>query len=133
MVAGIPDSGRGRAIGYANEAGIPYRRPFVKHTPTWPGSFVPQDEAVRDIVTKMKLIPIRELIQGKRLLFCEDPIVRGTQLKDTIQRLYDHGAGSAPATSLSSLGACLQIPQFLKVKLRTRPCRTKRSQVQNTV
>ena len=92
VVAGIPDSGIGHAIGYANEAGIPYRRPFVKYTPTWPRSFMPQDQAVRDIVAKMKLIPIRELIQGKRLLFCEDSIVRGTQLKDTIQRLYDYGA-----------------------------------------
>ena len=92
MVAGIPDSGTGHAIGYANEAGIPYRRPFVKYTPTWPRSFMPQDQRVRDLVARMKLIPIRELIEGKRLLFCEDSIVRGTQLKDTIQRLYDYGA-----------------------------------------
>ena len=92
IVAGIPDSGTAHAIGYANEAGVPYRRPFVKYTPTWARSFMPQDQAVRDIVAKMKLIPIDELIQGKRLLFCEDSIVRGTQLKDTIQRLYDCGA-----------------------------------------
>jgi amidophosphoribosyltransferase len=92
VVAGIPDSGTGHAIGYANEAGIPYQRPFVKYTPTWPRSFMPQDQRVRDLVAKMKLIPIRELIQGKRVLFCEDSIVRGTQLKDTIQRLYDYGA-----------------------------------------
>ena len=90
--AGIPDSGTGHAIGYANEAHIPYGRPFVKYTPTWPRSFMPQDQRVRDLVAKMKLIPIRELIRGKRLLFCEDSIVRGTQLKDTIQRLYDCGA-----------------------------------------
>jgi len=92
MVAGIPDSGTGHAIGYANEAGIPYGRPFVKYTPTWPRSFMPQDQQIRDLVARMKLIPIRELIRGRRLLFCEDSIVRGTQLKDTIQRLYDCGA-----------------------------------------
>ncbi len=91
-VAGIPDSGTAHAVGYANEAGIPYSRPFVKYTPTWPRSFMPQDQTVRDLVAKMKLIPITDLIQGKRLLFCEDSIVRGTQLKDTIQRLYDCGA-----------------------------------------
>ncbi len=91
MVAGIPDSGIGHAIGYASEAGVPYRRPFVKYTPTWPRSFMPQDQNMRDLVAKMKLIPIKELIQGNRILFCEDSIVRGTQLKDTIQRLYDCG------------------------------------------
>jgi amidophosphoribosyltransferase len=91
-VAGIPDSGVGHAIGYASEARIPYRRPFVKYTPTWPRSFMPQDQGVRDLVARMKLIPIRELIEGKRLLFCEDSIVRGTQLKDVIERLFDHGA-----------------------------------------
>ena len=92
IVAGIPDSGTGHAVGYANEARVPYRRPFVKYTPTWPRSFMPQDQGVRDLVARMKLIPVAELIQGKRLLFCEDSIVRGTQLKDTIQRLYDYGA-----------------------------------------
>ncbi len=92
MVAGIPDSGTAHAIGYAAEAVVPFRRPFVEYTPTWPRSFMPQDQAVRDLVAKMKLIPIKEFIQGKRLLFCEDSIVRGTQLKDTIQRLYDSGA-----------------------------------------
>jgi len=92
VVAGIPDSGTGHAIGYANQARIPYQRPFVKYTPTWPRSFMPQEQRIRDLVARMKLIPIRELIHGKRLLFCEDSIVRGTQLKDTIQRLYDYGA-----------------------------------------
>jgi len=92
MAAGIPDSGTGHAIGYANEARVPYGRPFVKYTPTWPRSFMPQDQSVRDLVAKMKLVPIEELVRGKRLLFCEDSIVRGTQLKDTIQRLYDCGA-----------------------------------------
>ncbi|NIW35244.1 MAG: amidophosphoribosyltransferase [Gemmatimonadetes bacterium] len=93
VVAGIPDSGTGHAIGYANVTDLPYRRPFVKYTPTWPRSFMPQDQRVRDLVARMKLIPIRELIEGKRLLFCEDSIVRGTQLKDIIQRLFDYGAG----------------------------------------
>jgi len=92
IVAGIPDSGTGHAVGYAHQAGIPFRRPFVKYTPTWPRSFMPQDQRIREIVARMKLIPIRELIQDQRLLFCEDSIVRGTQLKDTIQRLYDCGA-----------------------------------------
>jgi amidophosphoribosyltransferase len=91
-VAGIPDSGVGHAIGYASEAAIPYRRPFVKYTPTWPRSFMPQEQRVRDLVARMKLIPIREQIDGKRLLFCEDSIVRGTQLKDVIQRIFDYGA-----------------------------------------
>jgi amidophosphoribosyltransferase len=92
LVAGIPDSGTGHAIGYANESGVPYSRPFVKYTPTWPRSFMPQEQRIRDLVARMKLIPIRELIAGKRLLFCEDSIVRGTQLKDTIRLLYHHGA-----------------------------------------
>ena len=92
LVAGIPDSGTGHAIGYANEARVPYQRPFVKYTPTWARSFMPQDQRIRDVVARMKLIPIQELIEGKRLLFCEDSIVRGTQLKDIIERLYDCGA-----------------------------------------
>lgn len=92
MVTGIPDSGIGHGLGYASTACIPFKRPFVKYTPTWPRSFMPQDQTVRDLVAKMKLIPIRDLIEGKRLLFCEDSIVRGTQLQDAIQRLYDCGA-----------------------------------------
>jgi amidophosphoribosyltransferase len=92
FVAGIPDSGIGHGLGYAAEAGVPFKRPFVKYTPTWARSFMPQNQSVRDLVARMKLIPIRELIEGKRFLFCEDSIVRGTQLKDTIQRLYDAGA-----------------------------------------
>ena len=92
LVAGIPDSGIGHAIGYAAEAGVPYRRPFVKYTPTWPRSFMPQEQRVRDLVARMKLIPIREIIEGQRLLFCEDSIVRGTQLRDVIQRIVDVGA-----------------------------------------
>jgi len=92
VVAGIPDSGTGHAIGYANAAGVPYRRPFVKYTPTWPRSFMPQDQRVRDLVARMKLIPVKEMMVGNRVLFCEDSIVRGTQLQDIIQRVFDYGA-----------------------------------------
>ncbi len=92
VACGIPDSGIGHALGYAGERGIPYRRPFVKYTPTWPRSFMPQTQHVRDLVARMKLIPIEELIRGRSLLFCEDSIVRGTQLKDTIGRLFEAGA-----------------------------------------
>ncbi|OIN94945.1 MAG: amidophosphoribosyltransferase [Deltaproteobacteria bacterium CG1_02_45_11] len=91
-ISGIPDSGIGHAIGYANERNIPYIRPLVKYTPTWPRSFMPQDQSIRDLVAKMKLIPIKALIEGKKILFCEDSIVRGTQLQDNIQMLFDSGA-----------------------------------------
>ncbi len=91
-VCGIPDSGTGHAMGYSQASGVPFKRSFVKYTPTWPRSFMPQNQAVRDLVARMKLVPIRELIDGQRLLFCEDSIVRGTQLRDTIQRLYACGA-----------------------------------------
>ncbi|MEW6673326.1 MAG: amidophosphoribosyltransferase [Thermodesulfobacteriota bacterium] len=92
FVAGIPDSGIGHALGYAMQKNIPYMRPFVKYTPTWPRSFMPQNQQIRNLVAKMKLIPIRSLIEGKKILFCEDSIVRGTQLQDTVQILYDYGA-----------------------------------------
>ena len=91
-VAGIPDSGTGHALGYANQKQKPYIRPFVKYTPTWPRSFMPQDQSVRDLVAKMKLIPNKALIEGNRILFCEDSIVRGTQLQDNVQILFDLGA-----------------------------------------
>ena len=92
FTAGIPDSGIGHAVGYANEKKIPYRRPFVKYTPTWPRSFMPQNQQMRDLVARMKLIPVRKLIEGQRIMFCEDSIVRGTQLKDNVQVLFDYGA-----------------------------------------
>ena len=92
FVAGIPDSGIGHAVGYASEKKIPYLRPFVKYTPTWPRSFMPQNQELRDLVAKMKLIPVKQLIRDNRILFCEDSIVRGTQLKDNIQILYECGA-----------------------------------------
>ncbi len=92
FVAGIPDSGIAHGLGYASEARIPFKRPFVKYTPTWQRSFMPQEQKSRDLVAKMKLIPVHEMIKQKKLVFCEDSIVRGTQLKDTIQRLFDLGA-----------------------------------------
>ncbi|ABW67917.1 amidophosphoribosyltransferase [Desulfosudis oleivorans] len=92
FVAGIPDSGIGHAVGYANQKGIRYKRPFVKYTPTWPRSFMPQNQQMRDLVARMKLIPVTDLIKGQRILFCEDSIVRGTQLQDTIKLLFDRGA-----------------------------------------
>jgi amidophosphoribosyltransferase len=92
FAAGIPDSGIGHGLGYATAAGIPFKRPFVKYSPTWARSFMPQNQEVRDLVARMKLIPIGELLANRRILFCEDSIVRGTQLRDTIRRLYDAGA-----------------------------------------
>ncbi len=92
FVSGIPDSGVGHAIGYGNEKGIPYMRPYIKYTPTWPRSFMPQDQEMRDLVAKMKLIPNKALIEGKRMVFCDDSIVRGTQLKDNTQDLRQAGA-----------------------------------------
>ena len=91
-VSGIPDSGVAHAVGYANESGVPYARPFVKYTPTWPRSFMPTIQSRRKLIAKMKLIAIRELIEGKRLLLIDDSIVRGTQLKETSQYLYERGA-----------------------------------------
>jgi len=91
-VCGIPDSGIAHAIGYSNASGKPYRRSFVKYTPTWPRSFMPQNQSVRDLIARMKLIPVQTEIEGKRMLFCDDSIVRGTQLKDTVVRLYERGA-----------------------------------------
>ncbi|MBI9083002.1 MAG: amidophosphoribosyltransferase [Desulfobacterales bacterium] len=91
-VSGIPDSGIGHALGYANAKGIAYKRPYVKYTPTWPRSFMPQNQNLRDLVARMKLIPVKSLIQGQSVLFCDDSIVRGTQLQDNIQALFDAGA-----------------------------------------
>lgn len=92
IVAGIPDSGVAHAIGYANESGVPYSRPFVKYTPTWPRSFMPTHQSKRNLIAKMKLIPIHDLIEGKSLLFIDDSIVRGTQLRETTEFLYESGA-----------------------------------------
>ncbi|MBQ7863454.1 MAG: amidophosphoribosyltransferase [Lachnospiraceae bacterium] len=91
-VAGVPDSGVPHAIGYANESGIPYERPFIKYTPTWPRSFMPTNQSQRNLIAKMKLIPVHELIQDKKLLLIDDSIVRGTQLGETTEFLYESGA-----------------------------------------
>nr|WP_297282334.1 amidophosphoribosyltransferase [uncultured Agathobaculum sp.] len=92
FIAGVPDSGVPHAIGYANECGKPFARPFVKYTPTWPRSFMPANQKVRNQVAKMKQIPVPELIEGKKLLFVDDSIVRGTQLRETVEFLYESGA-----------------------------------------
>ena len=91
-VAGVPDSGIPHAIGFANRCGKPLARPFVKYTPTWPRSFTPENQSVRNQVAKMKQIPVPELIEGKKLLFVDDSIVRGTQLQETVEFLYESGA-----------------------------------------
>jgi amidophosphoribosyltransferase len=88
MVAGIPDSGIAHAIGYSNQARVPFGRPFIKYTPTWSRSFMPQDQEIRNLVAKMKLMPVPELVTDKRLLLCDDSIVRGTQLGETAALLY---------------------------------------------
>ena len=91
-VGGVPDSGTPHAIGYANESGVPFARPFIKYTPTWPRSFMPATQEERNMVAKMKQIPVDELIRDKKLLFVDDSIVRGTQLRETVDFLYEHGA-----------------------------------------
>lgn len=91
-VSAIPDSGIGMALGYAEGKGIPYRRAIIKYTPTWPRSFTPSNQKVRDLVARMKLIPNRHLLNGKRIIFCDDSIVRGTQLHDNMNILYGYGA-----------------------------------------
>ena len=91
-VGGVPDSGTPHAIGYANKSGVPFARPFIKYTPTWPRSFMPPKQTERNKVAKMKLVPVHELIQDKSLLFVDDSIVRGTQLRETVEFLYDNGA-----------------------------------------
>lgn len=91
-VCGVPDSGTPHAIGYANESGVPFARPFIKYTPTWPRSFMPSNQTDRNKIAKMKQIPVHELIQDKSLLFVDDSIVRGTQLKETVDFLYENGA-----------------------------------------
>jgi len=92
IVAGVPDSGTAHAIGYANESGIPFSRPFIKYTPTWPRSFTPTVQSKRKMIAKMKLLPVESLIKDKSLLIIDDSIVRGTQLRETTEFLYDSGA-----------------------------------------
>lgn len=92
VVAGVPDSGTAHAVGYANETGIPFSRPFIKYTPTWPRSFMPTIQTKRDLIAHMKLIPVHDLIRDKKLLLIDDSIVRGTQLRETTEFLYESGA-----------------------------------------
>ncbi|MDE6406412.1 MAG: amidophosphoribosyltransferase [Lachnospiraceae bacterium] len=92
IVAGVPDSGTAHAIGYANESGIPFSRPFIKYTPTWPRSFMPTIQSKRNLIAKMKLIPVHDLIKDRSLLLIDDSIVRGTQLRETTEFLYQSGA-----------------------------------------
>ncbi|MGN0290994.1 MAG: amidophosphoribosyltransferase, partial [Lachnospiraceae bacterium] len=92
IVAGVPDSGIAHAIGYANESGIPFSRPFIKYTPTWPRSFMPTMQSKRNLIAKMKLLAVEELIRDKSLLLIDDSIVRGTQLRETTEFLYQSGA-----------------------------------------
>lgn len=91
-VAGVPDSGLAHAIGYSNESGIPFSRPFIKYTPTWPRSFMPTSQAQRNLIARMKLIPVHDLIKDQKLLMIDDSIVRGTQLRETTEFLYNSGA-----------------------------------------
>lgn len=91
-VAGVPDSGVAHAIGYANQSGIPFARPFIKYTPTWPRSFMPPKQSMRNQIAHMKLIPVDSLIRDKKLLFIDDSIVRGTQMRETVEFLYESGA-----------------------------------------
>ncbi len=91
-VAGVPDSGTAHAVGYANESGIPFTRPFIKYTPTWPRSFMPTNQEQRNLIAHMKLIPVQQLIKGKKILLIDDSIVRGTQLRETTDFLYQSGA-----------------------------------------
>ncbi|MCR5284676.1 MAG: amidophosphoribosyltransferase [Treponema sp.] len=91
-IAGVPDSGTAHAVGYANESGIPFTRPFIKYTPTWPRSFMPTNQEQRNLIAHMKLIPVQPLIKGKKILLIDDSIVRGTQLRETTDFLYESGA-----------------------------------------
>ena len=92
IVAGVPDSGTAHAVGYANESGVPFSRPFIKYTPTWPRSFMPTVQSKRDMIAKMKMLAVHDLIEGKSILLIDDSIVRGTQLRETTEFLYDSGA-----------------------------------------
>ena len=92
IVAGVPDSGTAHAVGYANESGVPFSRPFIKYTPTWPRSFMPAVQSKRDMIAKMKMLAVHDLIQDRSILLIDDSIVRGTQLRETTEFLYESGA-----------------------------------------
>ncbi len=88
----MPDSGTAHALGYANKSGVPFARPLIKYTPTWPRSFMPQNQKARDLIARMKLVPVNEIINGKKFVLIDDSIVRGTQLNGTVKYLYENGA-----------------------------------------
>ncbi len=92
VVAGVPDSGTAHAVGYANQSGVPFSRPLIKYTPTWPRSFMPTMQSQRDLIAHMKLLPVHDLIRGRSMVLIDDSIVRGTQLRETADFLYQHGA-----------------------------------------
>ena len=101
LISGIPDSGIPHAVGFSNASGIPYKRAFVKYTPTWARSFMPQNQAMRNLVAQMKLIPVESQLKGKRILFCDDSIVRGTQMRETVKQLLDLGVKEVHMCSAS--------------------------------
>ncbi len=123
FVCGVPDSGVGHAFGYSNEKGLPYMRSFSKYTPTWPSSFMPQRQIQRDLVARMKLIPNKKVTSGKRIIFLDDSIVRGTQLRDNTRDLRQAGAAE-----LHMRIACppllypCPVPEFLTVALNPGAC-----------
>ena len=101
-VCGVPDSGVGMALGYAEGKGVPYKRAVLKYTPTWPRSFTPGNQERRSLVAKMKLIPNPALLKDQRVVFCDDSIVRGTQLKDNVKTFFEYGAKEVHCTRLST-------------------------------
>jgi amidophosphoribosyltransferase len=119
FVCGIPDSGVGHGVGYGNEKGIPYKRAYSKYTPTWPRSFMPQNQIQRDLVAKMKLIPNQAIIEGKKMVFLDDSIVRGTQLKDNTIDL--HRAGASEVHMRIACPPLLYPCEFLNFSLSRSP------------
>ena len=117
FVSGIPDSGIGMALGYAAGKRIPYKRGIVKYTPTWPRSFTPPNQQMRELVAKMKLIPNKTLLRGQRVVFCDDSIVRGTQLRDHVAELYDYGAKDTHPHQLPAVDLSVQVPQLHRLEI----------------
>lgn len=127
-VAGVPDSGIPHAIGYSTESKMPFGRPFIKYTPTWPRSFMPANQDLRNKIANMKQVPVPELIRDKKLLFVDDSIVRGTQLRETVNFLYDSGAAEvAHAQRVPAHHVQLQVPELLVQQVGYGPHRAARS------
>ena len=123
-ICGIPDSGIPHAIGYSNRFGRPYQRSFVKYTPTWARSFMPPNQSMREKVAKMKLIPVESQIAGKKLLFCDDSIVRGTQLGDTVKRIVKNTGVTLPPLPLrKKMHSCIVccIPAVIRMHSLVSP------------